>query len=242
MLSSPTSHPGITIRPLPNYQHPPLVGVRLSVWSRTPVPVDTATLLEQLGPTWRATADSSIESILGDQRINRTDQRLDYQWDGAHGDVYPHYETVRDGFVQALVAWRTAASTGETFAPAEWEVEYRNRIPQGTVWQSPRDLGFCRLLTSAAELPLVDRLQDFQVAWVYQPEADGPTLTCRAWLDATGTVVWVTLTCRGLCGAGETADDEWLSGFDTARRLIVATFKDLMSPAANAYWEPISSS
>lgn len=240
MLSSPSGHPGSTARPLPSYQHPPLVGVRLSVRARTPHPVDLSTLLEQLGATWRAVAAAQIESILGDQRIDWTDEQLDYQWDGTHGDVYPHYEAVRDGFVQALVAWRNAASAIETFAPAEWEVEYRNRIPQGTVWQSPRDLGFCRLLASTAELPLIETMRDVLVGWSFQPEADGPILNCRAWLDATGTALWVTLTCRGLCGAGEITDDEWLSGFDSARRLIVATFKDLMSPAANAYWEPIS--
>jgi hypothetical protein len=236
MVSSPSGSPGAPSRPLPSYQHPPLVGVRLAVRTQTPRHVAGSILLERLGPTWRAAADAQIVSLLGDQRIDWTVERLSYEWDGTQGEAYPHYETVRDGFVQALVAWRNHAA----FDPVEWEVEYRNRIPQGTVWQSPRDWGFCRLLAGTAELPLVEAARDVQAEWTFQQEPGGPTLRCRVWFEPSAPAVWITLTCRGACTAGESTDDAWLGGCDAARRMIVATFRDLMSPAANAYWEPVS--
>ncbi len=250
-------NPSTSNRTLPSYAHPPLVQVRLAIRVTAALPLELGLLTEQLGPAWikkpkpalpaRFDADDTIatsdawifESVLGDQRLEAHPWGIDFHWDGRKGETYPHYESVRDTFLTVYDAW--AHSVGaDAPAPSRWQISYSNRFPCGTVWHRLDDLSFCRLLSSAGETPLAHRLQHFRQVWNYRLDDHPPAeLQCETWLERGGVpaaddAIWLSLTCTGHCGAD--VDAEWLSLIDHSRRTIVATFRELMSAEANAYW------
>lgn len=243
-LSSPLRNPSA----LPNYAHPPLVMVRLSIRLREPIVMDPDALTNQLGPAWirtAAKADSNhdgivFQSVLGDQRLEVDSLGINFIWDGGTGEIYPHYESLRDAFVAAFDAW-TESSSAPLPPLAYWQVSYRNQIPRGTVWQRLDDLQFCRLLTSVSEVPVAGELFDLQQRWTYRIDDPAAELRCDVGYQPAPTdAILIALTCTGHLDDGDTAD--WLARFDSGRRLIVATFRNLMSPEANEYWGLVAES
>lgn len=240
---------------LPEYAHPPLVAATLGVYLREAMDITPQSLAEyqgQLGPEWigdwterpldsvDGVADAGLMSggwqlrnVLHDRVIHISQRHFAFTWLGTADTRYPRYENVRDGFV---AAWDCFAEQQRTRVKdlKQWAVCYLNRIPQGTVWQNPKEWSFFRLmpdsprlleqLTSAHWLlktPGVD--EGLSIDWNFQ-SAPG---------SADDSTIWLRLTARGSVGVESSAV---LDGMDAGRAAIVQTFSDLLSPAANAYW------
>jgi hypothetical protein len=230
--------------PLPDYDHPPLVQVSLSVmFDEGPLAAETRlqAFERELGPTWRADRRSQHslgewQTRLGDQRVIVDPGQLDYVWDGRAGDLYPHYPLVREGFVGVWNAW----CAGATSAPrvVEWSLQYLNRIPQGTVWTSLADCSFCRWLSPLPSLDGLPAPTRLNAAWEFPLESFQALLSVALRSGATDPAeppgeLWLSLGCTG---AMENSEDTFLAGLDYGREAIVRTFRQLMTPAANAYW------
>jgi hypothetical protein len=243
---------------LPHYEHPPLVEVVLGIrWSLAGAVDERAAagLLERLGPGWQRTRNDppthstvaqswsrpgvALQSVLGEQRLEICAEGFEFAWNGRQGDVYPHYEAVRDGFVVALDAWNDWLACTRASEPVicGWKVAYLNCIPQGTVWSDLGDCGFFRLLSpTPAGLPHLERCEGH---WLFALDRYDAQLACDL-STTSGTArdpracLWLRLTATGAPGEEEGA---LLEGLDFGRTTIVRTFRQLMSPAANAYWE-----
>lgn len=243
---------------LPHYGHPPLVEVSLSLrWSYSAA-IDEPTrqaLLDRLGAAWQLSCPAEPThsalpqswnqqpvrylSVLGEQRLDVSEEGFEYTWDGRQGELYPHYESVRDGFVVALDAWSDALASLGKPSPVHcgWKASYLNRIPQGTVWNSLNDCGFLRLLSPLpAGLPRLERCEGH---WQFALDRDDAVLTCDLKTTAGNArdpraCLWLRLSCTG---GLDGQDSSVLEGLDYGRQTIVGTFRQLMSPAANAYWE-----
>lgn len=227
---------------LPDYEHPPVVEVLLGVcW--TPPWTDfgnaVSTLQQVLGAEWTTGQPDepgvrTLTNLLQDGQIRLGNQALTVRWLGYEGSRYPHYETLRDSFVTAWAALQRDAGSLPTVS---WSVRYVNRIPQGTVWQTPADWTFCRLVpplpipaaasdiasfSLCSKYPLCDDRGEL-VVHLHSGEPDEPQPDC----------LWLELTSSGPVTAGETA---LLDGLDFGRQAIVRTFRELMSPQANAFW------
>lgn len=239
----PREIPQAMIKPsaLPSYAHPPLVQVRMSIGVAEPLSIPPAVLTEQLGPAWsvKCATPPTYQSLLGDQVLGFTAQGFHLLWDGRLGDPYPHYESLRDAFLMAFDAWCHAAGAS-ALTPSTWQVAYRNRFSRGTVWQTIEDLRFCTLLSATVSSPRTGQLKTIDHVWSYRIEDPAAVLSYHVWLEAAAPeaveedAIWLELLCEGRVTAGN--ETEWLADLDAARRLIVATFRDLMSPSANAYW------
>jgi hypothetical protein len=243
---------------LPHYAHPPLVEVLLGVrWAFEGTLDDAAVraLHERLGPAWEPlrptppthsalpqswTPHTAVfQSVLGEQRLELSADGLEYTWDGRQGDLYPHYETVRDAFVVALDAWHDWLAVTGTPAPTlcGWKVTYLNSLPQGTVWNQLSDPAFFRLLAPVpAGLPPLERCA---AQWTFGLDRHEAQLVCDLKTTAgtardPRTCLWLRLSCQG---AADDEEPSLLEGLDYGRAAIVRTFRQLMSPAANTYWE-----
>ncbi len=235
----------------PRYAFPPLIGVTLAV--DLPDVATHATRLGTrdvtwLGPEWTPESSPrspesrwSWRSILGDRQVtlNSTTGRLCYDWNGRQGDVYPHYETLRDGLLQTWDACVTACgSVPHGSAVTGWSVEYVNRIPRGTVWQELHDLRFCRWLTAPSRGPLPRAPLDIACTWSFGLPQSSGTLRVAIAVESepaeqAPAALLVTLQAvGGADGPAETVADR----LDAGRREIVTTFRDMMSAEANAYW------
>jgi len=240
---------------LPEYAHPPLVAATLGVYYADATmeiePARLAAFQQRLGPEWAgrwkdamvevdtAETDFGLEhwgdqltNVLGDRVVRVTQDLFAFTWLGTADAHYPRYENVRDGFVAAWDAW-----AGLNHVPEEqihtWAVSYLNRIPRGTVWQTPADWTFFELQPQSPSLSA----RIASAHWEVQtPELDNG-LSVSWTIDSSGgdsavPAIWVKLTATGdVDGAVN-----FLNGMDAGRGAIVKTFSDLMSPAANAYW------
>jgi hypothetical protein len=253
--------PAPALRPqtrLPHYGHPPLVEVSLGLrWSMAGALDDRLrhALLDRLGPAWQLSppAESThsalsqswnqpgtrFQSVLGEQRLDVNAEGFEYTWDGRQGELYPHYETVRDGFVVTLDAWCDCVTASGAAAPtySSWKATYLNRIPQGTVWNSFTDCAFLRLLAPLPSgLPRLERLEGH---WQFGLDRDDAVMSCDLKTTAGTTrdpraCLWLRLSCTG---GIDGQDSSVLEGLDYGRHTIVGTFRQMMSPAANAFWE-----
>uniref|UniRef100_A0A7C2NWG7 Uncharacterized protein n=1 Tax=Schlesneria paludicola TaxID=360056 RepID=A0A7C2NWG7_9PLAN len=248
MSGSPSPFPRRpeTRPPLPDYAHPPLVQVVLAVRfdETASFPPERQQTFEQaLGPTWElqdrprsVTTYRGWRTKIGDQAIVLADNRLSYSWDGQGGDLYPHYPLVREGFVGVWNAWCTAVNPAPK--TVGWSVTYFNRIPQGTVWTTLADCSFFRWL---CPIPATDGLaapRGMHHAWQFPLEKFAATLTVQLETPPLADAnppdsLRLLLTCEGSLSD---PDDTFLAGFDYGREVIVRTFRQLMTPAANDYW------
>ena len=242
--------------PLPEYAHPPIYAATLGVISSDERPVNEDLLARYqaaLGPEWLgkwklvSAIDQAIiagllplgwhlSNVLGDRRVQVHDRRFDFTWIGAEDGRYPRYENLRDGFVAAWDLWT------ELHGPCgaqNWIVSYLNRIPQGTVWQTPGDWKFLNWLGSAQGTALQKVPETFCGRWRFPLTDVAGHLAVEIELGADGEAssspcLWLRLTAEGPLKSCEPAN--LFDGMDFGRAAIVQTFSDLMSPAANAYW------
>ncbi|MHB1038249.1 MAG: TIGR04255 family protein [Pirellulales bacterium] len=186
-----------------------------------------------------------IKNRAGDRMIQLQNNRLHFNWLGGAGGRYPRYEKVRDefvGIVRKFIDFIEHADVG-ALRLNQWEVTYVNAIPQGSVWQTPGDWSFFKLL---AGLPTIEDLVQgescggewhfaipgrkgrLHVQWHHGVKATTG--------ESEGEIVQLTFTARGPIEAGDDPLQAITDGLSLGRRTIVSSFKELMSDAANHYW------
>ena len=240
---------------LPEYAHPPLVAATLGVYyGDAPSKIDPTSLTEfqhRLGPEWVGRwKEISLEiespetnfgiehdghqltNVLKDRVVRVQSDLFTFTWLGTADARYPRYENLRDGFVAAWDVWSALHELNGEKAHT-WAVSYLNRIPQGTVWQTPADWSFFQLQPRCDSMSTRVECAHWQVR---TPELND-TLEVSWMIDTSSRdsdlpAIWVKLTATGDAGQ----PSSFLDGMDAGRAAIVQTFSDLMSHAANAYW------
>lgn len=242
-----------------DYAHPPLESVAMSaMWKMDPALFDAAVrrLEQQLDGEWRReTTEAAITatdrrlrcddaaavwtSILGRRTLVATPHELTYCWANEDGGAYPHYESVRDGFVSAWDAWRRVADDA-TFLLG-WRIAYLNRIVRGDVWHDVGNWSFFRLTPFESRIAAEFPIHEFHSCWTSQlAEGDGrldvrfdytPPSSPRD-VDA----VLLELAASGSVSTEGSGASEMFQGLDSGRRGIVSAFRRLMTPSANAAW------
>lgn len=186
-----------------------------------------------------------IRNKNNDRMIQVQNSRLHFNWLGSAAGPYPRYEKVRDDFewiLRRFIEFVRQESVGD-FRPNQWELTYVNHIPQGSVWNSPSDWNFFRLLGS---IPTIEKLVQgetftgewhfripdergrLHVEWEHRKKTDSEQLEPE--------FVRLTLTARGPIQGNEDALTTILDGLDLGRATIVCSFQNFMSDDANKHW------
>lgn len=231
-----------------DYAHPPVVEAWLSVeFEESLSLVDkTSSIQSALGPewlgAWKTTFAGSkpggleLTNVMGDLALRVTSRGFAFGWLGYSGERYPRYEAVRDGFVTVLDAVRSVL--GRTGRFNRWAVRYVNRIPQGTVWNTPGDWGFFSLWDMPSVKGLGIEPISARADWQFPLEAERGILDVEFRHQPQETpdapeYLWISLQVGGAM-----VDDEisLFDGFDYGREVIVRSFNELVSPAAKSFW------
>lgn len=198
----------------------------------------------QLMLTSDVAARLQIKSRQGDQMVQVQNGRFHFNWLGQTGDEYPRYEKVREGFAWAFRHFMEFLHTENLggLKPNQWEVTYLNHIPQGTVWNTPRDWSFFRPLAGLPTMAEIIQGESFGGEWHFLIGEKLGRLHVN-WQhgvksEPNGTeMVVLTFTARG---ALENVEPNVLpavvTGLDLGRETIVRSFEKLMSNEANKYW------
>ena len=180
-----------------------------------------------------------------DRMIQLQNNRLHLNWLDTENRHYPRYEQVRDEFASVLqhfLAFVDQEDVGDC-RPNHWEVTYVNEIPKGSVWNTPDDWDFFKLLRAAPPIGDVAQPESFEGEWHFvMPDRLGrlhinwqPGRKTKDGIDT----IRLTLTARGGVNQSEerSASQTVLDGLDLGRRTIVTVFRELMSDQANEYWK-----
>lgn len=188
-----------------------------------------------------------ISNVTQDQMIQLQNGRLHFNWVGSSGAEYPRYPSVRAEFssvFEHFIQYARDKGLGEV-QPNQWEVTYVNHIPQGTVWNDPKDWGFFRSLqTDSTAMNSLVQFESFGGEWHYIiPPQKGRLHVQWRHGRRSGSpespeqeVVILTLTARGPIDRGSDAETIPLSGLDLGHEVIVKSFRMLMSEDANKHW------
>lgn len=184
-----------------------------------------------------------------DWMIQVQNSRLHVNWIGYEGDpekAYPRYHSVREQFESALGRFREFID-GEDLGditPNQWEVTYVNHIPIGSVWNSPHDWKFMRLLGDGDVLSMIVDFEAFQGGWRFALPDDRGRLHV-SWKTAKRRdpdnseqqqdIIVLEQTARGRLSEDCDANGIIL-GLDTGREAIVRSFVQMMNDDANQYW------
>lgn len=186
-----------------------------------------------------------IRNRNNDRMIQVQNGRFHFNWLGQTGSIYPRFEQVRDEFelyLRKFIDFVDQEKIGD-FRPNQWEVTYVNHIPKGTVWNSPSDWSFFRLL---GQVPTADpfvQAESFTGEWHFQIPPELGRLHI-AWQHAKSKIpdqqdeelIRLTLTARGPTQESEDRLQSIIEGVRLGRDSIVRTFKELMSDDANQRW------
>lgn len=211
---------------------------------------DTTARWAARGVQFQLTQDAAcrlqIKNADGDRMIQVQNGRLHFNWLG-EGDDYPRYAKVRDELATALRRFTqfVADENLGSFRPNQWEVTYTNRIPQGTVWNTPNDWGFFRPLGGVPSVASVIEGESFGGQWHFSipPQRGRLHIAWQHSKSATDgnekeapELIRLTLTARGPIVASDDGIEPVLEGLDLGRATIVRSFRDMMSVDANRYW------
>jgi uncharacterized protein (TIGR04255 family) len=200
----------------------------------------------QLQLTQDPTCRIQIKNGDANRMLQIQNGRIHLNWLGKDGGEYPRYEAVRSEFSDLLRRFQEFLAEEELgeFKPNQWEATYVNHIPRGTVWNTPSDWGFFRLLDGMPTLTNVIEGESFAGQWHFVIPPRRGRLHID-WQHGRGTgdgepgnekdFVRLTLTARGPMSAGGGVD-QVLEGIDLGRATIVQSFRDLMSEDANRFW------
>ena len=249
------------IRPGPpelpqEFAHPPLIEVWLGIefdfltnfeqieaqeWRRRLGP-EWPSVWQTIGPVERhapavAQIEKQLRNVMSDRAIRFGPHGFSYGWLGYDGSIYPRYETIRDGFVATLDA--VTELMPELGSPKRTTVSYLNRIPEGTVWTTPRDWTFFRLWqpTPLQKLGIVDR--EICGCWQYPLANHRGTLRVEFSHEASpeSSLDIESLWLRITAASEMTADDTSLfDGLDYGREMVVRSFTELVTSEAKQYW------
>ena len=185
-----------------------------------------------------------IKNCNGDRMIQLQNTRLHLNWLGEQGAKYPHHETMLAEFEQTYRSFSefvAAENVGE-LKPNQWEITYVNHIPKDTVWQTPNDWHFFKLLGSDAPTSMA-RAESFHGEWhLLIPENRGRLHI--EWQHAKKSpadtdpaeVIRLVFTARGPLEQNEDSFAAIIAGLNLGRDVIVTSFRDFASKAANDYW------
>lgn len=176
--------------------------------------------------------------------IQAQNDRFHLNWIGNKGDSYPRYSAVRSEFMNLLSGFSEfckSSEVGELMAN-QWEVTYVNVIPKDTVWASPSDWSFFKLL---GPMPSVDgrlKAETFGGEWHFEiPDSRGRLhiqwshgKSRSKGVEKAAEFIRLTLTARGKTESGNPLDVG--SGLDIGHDVIVRSFRDLMTETANNWW------
>lgn len=184
---------------------------------------------------------AQFTNTAGSRMIQVQNSRLHYNWLGQAGGAYPRFEKMLSEFEGLNVSFATFLAEESLGAgtPNQWEITYVNHIPRGTVWNTPADWGFFRLLSGMITIPNVVVGESFGGEWHFLiPEKRGRLHV--QWQHELSSKeaekIVLTLTARGPIDG---ADQGWKSvvqGIGLGRETIVRFFRDSMSQNANAFW------
>src|SRR5690606_2055154 len=93
--------------------------------------------------------------------------RIHFNWLRQGEGAYPRYEIVRDQFSEMLNRFQKFVADEQLgeFKPNQWEVTYVNQIPRGTVWDTPADWDFFRLLAGMPTIANALEGESFSGQW-----------------------------------------------------------------------------
>lgn len=237
------------------FAHPPLIEAWLGVEfdSATNLhEIDAKIWREQLGLEWQGTwqlvgpaerhspgqmqIEKQLRNVMSDRAIRFRPNGYSFGWQGYDGNIYPRYETIRDGFVATLDA--VTALVPEIGAPKRTVVSYLNRIPRGTTWSNPQDWSFFRLW-HPNPLPKVGiGFDQFTGRWQFPLEGHAGTLDVEFTHEhsneelACPESVWLRITCT----TETQTEDSLFDDLDHGRTMIVRAFDELVSSDAKEFW------
>ena len=242
--------------PPQEYDHPPLIEVWLGVEFDPPLiwndaveaaihqrlGSDWGRIWKSIGPAERHSFETTrierqLTDIMGDRAIRFGSPGFCFGWLGHNGSRYPRYESIRDGFVATLDAVRELMP--ELGSPLRWNVTYVNRIPQGTVWNSPDDWGFFRLW-QPNPLPKLGIVCDgFAGRWQFPLDLERGLLAIEFTHETQASdenpfeSLWLRITASGCT---ELHESSLFDGLDFGREKIVRAFSELITPQAKHFW------
>ena len=238
------------------FAHPPLIEAWLGVEFDCPTDfmnVEATEWRQRLGPEWPVSCQSvgpaehhaprmqAIErqlcNVMSDRAIRIASNRFSFGWLGHDGNMYPRYEAIRDGFVATLDAVRDVVP--QLGLPVRSRVSYLNRIPQGTVWNTPEDWSFFRLWQPNPLQKLKIEPNGFAGLWLFPLEAERGALTIELTHEPSTEssqqtqALWLRITSSGPTDADEAS---LFDGLDFGREMVVRAFSDLVSSDAKDFW------
>jgi len=186
-----------------------------------------------------------IKNRDADRLMQLQNGRLHFNWLGGSEGRYPRYQSVRDGFSEALQQFGEFVKSEQLgeIEPNQWEVTYLNNIQKGDLWNAPSDWNFFSPLARMPSIEGVSRAESFSGGWHFTiPEKRGRLHI--EWKHAirpaseVQEVIVLAFTARGPILAGENRSKfkGILDGLDLGRETIVRTFAALMSDEANQHW------
>lgn len=245
-----------TPEPPQEYAHPPLVEVWLGIdfdLSTDLNQVLAAQWHDRLGPEWPAVwqsigpaerygprttiVEGQMRDVMGDRGIRFRREGFSFGWLGHNGSRYPRYEAIRDGFVATLEAVRDVLP--KLGAPLRWTVSYVNKIPQGTVWNSPEDWSFFRLWQPTPLKKLNIEPVGFSGTWQFPLDEERGTLSIDFRHELTRLSGNEEESLRiQITASGPTESDEssLFDGLDFGREMTVRSFGELFTAHAKQFW------
>lgn len=238
------------------FAHPPLIEVWLGAEFHAPADftkINASGWKQRLGPDWQSTwqligaaqrhvpGQSSVESqlrnVMGDRAIRFSGEGFSFGWLGDDGSIYPRYEAIRDGFVATLDAVRDLMP--QIGLPVKFTVSYLNRLPQGTVWTTPRDWSFFRLWQPNPLSKLKVGPESFAGSWAFPLDGDRGRLSIELTHEPASDrptcaeALWLRVTASGPTDGDESS---LFDGLDYGREVIVRAFNELVTSDAKSYW------
>ena len=238
------------------FAHPPLIEVWLGVDFDLPADFDeigAAEWHERLGPEWPAAWQSigprerhapgttlierQLRDVMGDRAIRFNSSGFCFGWLGHNGSMYPRYEAIRDGFVATLDAVRDVMP--KLGLPTRWTVSYVNRIPHGTVWDTPADWSFFRLWQQNPLHKLNIVPIGFSGSWQFPLNDERGTLSIEMTHETVSVdgndneSLWLRITASGDADCHESSV---FDGLDFGREIIVRAFSELVTPSDKQFW------
>lgn len=183
-----------------------------------------------------------IQNRENNRLIQIQNDRFHFNWKRVkEAGEYPRYEALRKEFETWWNCFLGFLQQNdiESLKLNQWEVTYLNHIPQETVWNSPQQWGFFRLLNPLPPEDNLLHLESFGGEWHFVIPDDRGRLHVK-WShtysqEMKKQFIVLNLTARG--SLNDSDNDSLLSGLDLGRRQIVDSFVKLMSKSANSYWE-----
>ncbi len=197
--------------------------------------------------------DCRIQMVSGDDQWMWQVQsdRLVVNW-RKRGDAYPRYSAALDRFREAWKAWLGLLRQEQIDRPQSrlWHLTYVNRIPQGDLWDSPRDWAgvFPGLWGTPAAVMGELQLKGLRGQWVWEHATIPARLhvessPARVGYDTPQDLLILNLTARGPVASlpgDAVADAEGLTeieaGLHHGHEMIVCTFDTVTSSKAKEHW------